>query len=272
MNVPQFVHEYLQSIAIELGFLSSLNISFDVGSSIGDGNLGDLVAATITGEGQNPVHLVCKLMVENAETRESMKLAQLFKREVFFYEKVVPAFENFQRTKAIDGFVAYPKCYGCVIDEDMDTYLIVMEDLRSHQYRMWPKKDPVDVDHARAVICELAKFHAVSFAMKDQQPDIFNELNNIEDLLKELLQQNSFISYLKESHDQISAVLEKYLPQHVGKLRCIWEETMPIVNRILDGKTFEPFVVLLHGDLWNNNTLFQYEKVIFHQMLNYPAS
>lgn len=265
--MPQYVRDYFATLAGEWKFSNDAVISYDIGSSAGDGNLGSLISVTIREADRHPMHLLCKLMVEDAETREAMRLGQLFKREVFFYEKVMPAFEQFQRSKGVKGFRGYPKCYGCVFDEDKEQYLIVMEDLRQRQFGMWPKRDPVELEHVKAVIVELAKFHAISFAMKDQQPEIFDQLKHIDDLLIELLKQNTFLGYLKGSHEQILHVLTEYLPQHADKFRQIWANTLPLVNQMLDGKTWEPFAVFLHGDLWNNNTMFQYEeeKVLFDE-------
>lgn len=272
--LPQYVRDLLNNIALDAGFFDSC-VNLSAGSNQDDGFFGSLVAVSITSKRntdcngndsteKETLHLLCKLMPGTMETRSEMNMIELFKREAFFYQKVFPEFEKFQSRKGVNksnGFFGYPKCYACICDEQLDQFVIIMEDLRFRNYEMWPKKRPVNLHHVQMVLKEMAKFHAVSLAMKAQQPDIFKELAVVYDLFRGLMKRQTFIHYFDGSHGRAFGILDQHLPQHASKFRAIWKNSLKHLNEVLNGKDFEPYAVLVHADCWNNNTLFQYNSV-----------
>lgn len=275
LHLPLYIADIIRKIAIQKGFrhFDESCVDLHAGSNQDDGLYGSLIAVKISEKRgwkdiglarREPLHLLCKMMPGSLETRDEMNMVEMFKREAFFYQKVVPAFEHFQEVRGLtaeNGFFGFPKCYACVCDEERDEFIIVMEDLRPKNYRMWPKKQPVDIDHVREVLREMAKFHAVSFAMRDQQPEKFIELTMVGDMLRSLMQKKTFIEYFDSSHGRALCVLERDLPQHSIKFHSIWKNAAQLLDQVFDGKDFEPYSVLVHGDCWNNNTLFRYDAV-----------
>lgn len=274
--LPQYVRDLLSKIAIDAGFQDIENSCVDLraGSNQDDGFYGNLIAVTISGKRNSDcngndtnkketLHLLCKLMPGTAKSRDEMNMIEIFKREAFFYQKVFPAFDEFQTSKglnAANGFFGHPKCYACICDEAADQFVIIMEDLRHRQYEMWPKKEPVDLAHVRCVLSEMAKFHAVSFALKAEKPELFAELNMVYDLLRTLMKRQTFLDCFNGSHRRAIGMIERHLPQHAAKFRGIWQNAEAHLEAVLDGTQFEPFAVLVHADCWNNNILFQYQR------------
>lgn len=270
--LPQYVRDLLVKIAVDAGFrgFESNSIDLKAGSNQDDGFFGSLVAVTIDGDRNNdtdhiePLHLLCKMIPGSQESRNEMNMIEIFKREAFFYQKVFPAFAEFQISKglnATNGFFGYPKCYACICNVAADQFVIVMEDLRHRQYEMWPKKEPVHRDHVRCVVREMAKFHAVSFALKAEQPELFAEMKGIHDLMGDLMHRSAaYRESVKESHRRAVNMIEHHLPQHAAKFRAIQQNTITLIDAIADGSNFEPYAVLVHGDCWNNNMLFQYAR------------
>lgn len=268
--IPEYVRAFVQCVATRLGYSEAATVHFESGSKIGDGFLGTLVAVTISECGQQPVNLMCKMLPTDHELTVEMNVVQMFKQEVFVYEKVLPIFEQFQRSKGLTtstGFFAYPKCYGCICNEDTDQFLIVMNDLRMQNYRMWPKQLPVDLQHAKDVICQLAKFHAVSLALNDQQPAVFEPIKSAPDLLQTLLVKPAFVNFLADSQEKMISVLEHSMPEHWQRFRELLDECAPILSEVFDGKSSEPFAVFTHGDCWGNNTMFKYQCVGIFRIL-----
>ena len=75
----------------------------------------------------------------------------------------------------VDGFHEYPQCYRTVDEEPNECLLL--EDLSVHGFTIINRHtDEVTADHVRLVMKTLGKFHAISFALKDQQPDTFKEI------------------------------------------------------------------------------------------------
>lgn len=87
----------------------------------------------------------------------------------------MPYFRRFEQSKGISNkentFFEYPKCYRSVHDELQES--LVLEDLSLREFKMIDKKEETTADHVILVMRALAKYHAISFAVQDQQPDKF---------------------------------------------------------------------------------------------------
>lgn len=66
-------------------------------------------------------------------------------------------------------------CYGAITTEPIET--LFFEDMSQTDYMMIDK-DEVTPEHVLIVMKTLAKFHAISFALKDQEPEKFAEILN----------------------------------------------------------------------------------------------
>lgn len=75
-------------------------------------------------------------------------------------------FEELQKSKGIDsevnGFYQYAKCYKVLLDDP--NHGLFMEDLTSNGFQ--PDKFEPDFEYAKVTMETLAKFHALSFALK----------------------------------------------------------------------------------------------------------
>lgn len=206
------------------------------------------------------LNLFCKSAPENAERRKAFDTHKFFKREVILYTKVLPAFLTFQKERGLTGddlFQAYPKCYTTVIDDENEQYLLIMEDLRAKGYEMRPKELPMNLTDCRLLVAGLGRLHGISVAMKDQKPEIFEEFRQLNDISRPLLEKTmaatfefSYDSALKVVKDPThKKIVEKTRTNYAEWLRdCLAEDAAPRLG------------VLTHGDCWNNNLMFRYEK------------
>lgn len=72
-------------------------------------------------------------------------------------------------------FIEYPICYKSITTEPTES--LFFEDMNLSEYVMIDK-DELTSEHVYVVMRTLAKFHAISFALKDQEPEKFAELLN----------------------------------------------------------------------------------------------
>lgn len=192
--LPAYLVPILKRIAEKEGFV---DFTTDVGSgsNIGDNFMGELLTAVISGkqkqnygkEIDTKLNLLCKLAPTSAQRRKEFLADEVFGREAYFYNTVAPAFTRFQQENGLpdeDQFKAFPKCYEAIHDPENEIYAIIMQDLRPEGFAMWPKKEPTPTSYSRLFVRELAKFHAISFAMKDQQPEQFKEFEKLNDVLR----------------------------------------------------------------------------------------
>lgn len=175
----------------------------------------------------------------------------------------MPYFRQFQEERNIivdqDGFHEYSVCYKSIDTEPIEC--IFLEDLSKFSYSMIDKEE-LNVEHILLVMKALGKFHAISFAMKDQQPESFSEIVNE-------LQEHVF------GHGQNLELAEAYNTAAMNVINSINDdEDAPLLEAILrlyerdqydlmldciNGSEAEPHAVIIHGDMWSNNTMFQFD-------------
>lgn len=264
-TLPEYVKQLLTTIAKSEGF-TDYKLQVQPGSKHGDGFLGIMTSIQIIGSKQingkataNTLHLLCKTPPTNVQRRKSFKADLVFKREIYVYNKVLPEFIKFQKEKGLsddESFLAFPKCFVAKADEEKDEYILIMEDLRPKRFEMWPKQRPIALDHAQRIVTELGKLHGISFALKDQKPEVFKEFKSLYDLFSVLIKSDELKGFMDATLDRALTVLKK--PEHLKLMKDFRQDWFCLVDDCFGKNTCEPFGVVTHGDCWNNNLLFQY--------------
>lgn len=276
--------EYLTIIADGLksnGFQPGYSIEI---KNPGEGALADMVrisvtgAQTIDGKTCNSVtSLILKTLPDSsADQQAQFSAISTFEREVLMYTKVLPAFMDFQKYKEIPyelGFYNTPYCYAAVCDPAKNLYVIVLEDLVERGYKMWDKLKPVDYDHMKLGLTRLARFHAISMAMNEQNPDIFQDLCKLEDNFYKgmMTEPEKFTPIINFS---ITHAIESLNNQEEFKIDKIIELQKNIVQNFgnwIGPQNASSFKVINHGDCWINNTMYAYYAVsvqIFRKIIS----
>lgn len=266
-DLPDYVVELLAKIAESEGF-TDYKTDIQPGSNHGDGFLGIMTSVVLSGQRNNnsstsddKIHLLCKLAPTNETRRKEFHSAIVFIREALMYNKILPIFAKFQKEKGLseeESFTSYPKCYEAIADEEKDQFVIIMEDLRPQGFTMWPKNKPVPANHAYAVVEQLGRLHGISFALKDQRPDVYEELKQVPDVLRVFFQSDIMLPFMHMAYDRAIAILEDQ--EHIDAANDIKAHTREYFEGCLKDGVCEPFGVIGHGDCWNNNLLYQYKE------------
>lgn len=263
---PDSVTTILRKIAENEGFMD-YTIETEAGSNHGDNYLGVLIAITISGtttnqygiSKQEELHLLCKLPPSDEVRKKTFKTSLVFDRELYVYSKLLPDFVQFQQEKGLidsDSFLSFPKVYACEKDKQNNDYILIMQNLRAKKFEMWPKEKVISLEHELLFLRELGKFHAISFAMKDQRPNEFNKYKELKDTLISLCIHGPWKPLTEESIEKATNVLKN--PVHkrlMQNFHMSYEKTM---KELLFGESSKEFGVVVHGDCWNNNLLFRY--------------
>lgn len=265
--LPDYVLDLLNDIATTEGF-TDFSIDIAAGSNHADGFLGIITCAKINGRRCNKIDqlsLMLKLPPSNAIRRETFGADPVFKREIFSYTKFLPAIDEFQRRKGLtndSGFFAYPKCYGTIHDDDQKRYVLVLEDLRTRQFVMWNKLKTIDLEHVTLVLTELGRFHGVSFALRQQHPELFDELSQLDDIFFQLMTNEATDKFREMSLDRginaLDAVVDR---EAIEKMKTIKANYYDELRDCLNAEAAEPYSVFNHGDCWNNNMMYAYSQV-----------
>ncbi|XP_055636018.1 uncharacterized protein LOC129775364 [Toxorhynchites rutilus septentrionalis] len=263
--LPQYLHDAVARIAPQEGFTpGQFEVSFEVGSNKGDGFVAEMFRARIV-EGNRELVILCKIPPTNDARREQFNTLSIFDREVQAYSLFLPTITEFQREKGITeelgiGFFNTPKCYLAYLDMAKQESAILMDDLRLQNYRMWDKSNPVNFEHARLLMIQLGRLHAVSFALKEQRPDVFEQFKVADPMTAAMTSSEAFMTMMTMSMDRAIGSLEPNEEKVRQKLEKLKSHMFEDMANLTSSKVGEPYSVLGHGDCWINNLMFAYKK------------
>lgn len=164
---------------------------------------------------------------------------------------------------AIDKyFRPYCECYHSIASE-MDEALF-LEDLKQSEFEMLNHRtDDISYEHATLVLSALGKFHGLSFVMKNRSRDKFKKF--VQKMPEVLIcsSDQHWLTFFEDLKPRILSSLDSNTDSAIiSKLQQLFcKSHFDIASRCINGTAAEPFAVICHGDLWNNNILFKYNEV-----------
>jgi hypothetical protein len=240
----------------------------------GDNYGSTILAAELTiqqGNEQNTLPLVVKLVPPSEFLRKVFDIEITFNKEVNTYKLVSPQYKQLQTEKGIPEnklLDVFPKFYGARTNKQGnsnakadDTAVLLLENLKIFGYRTGERRKGLDLKHMELGVNRLARFHAVSVALKILKPNIFKET---------VLKACERCEIGGVSDDEVA---EKWIMSTLNEVKAI-PECLPYLERIEmslreDMKEKknrsppppkEPFAAFVHSDFWVNNMMFLYEN------------
>ena len=238
-------------------------------SAKGDNYLGVLHRASIKDPKGKELNVVIKIPPSSAARREQFSVRQCFLRESQFYDSVYPMFKKFQEDKGIDvekdGFYEVPSCYKSLTEDPCEG--LFLEDLKVSGFEMFDRFKDVTVDHVNRVMESLGKLHALSFAIKDQKPELIAPYKEMKDFFVQGKQsaresiKTWFESLKKQAAGAVNGSINEDLKQKFHDI--LKDNFIEMLEPCINGSAAEPYSVICHGDCWNNNIMFRYEVMKF---------
>lgn len=205
---------------------------------------------------QTEIRLIAKIPPKNGIRRQMYNSALHFTREKYAYGVVLEAFEIFQHKhlKANEIFCNYPKMYSSsAIYEDE---YIVLSDLLNSGFRNCDKTMALNYEQCNLVLQNLAKFHAISFAYKDQHPELFSKItSDLTEILFNSPMQEQFDCLLKETAGYALGTLDPNKDSET--FAKIQQFQMDIGQAMIDACACKADEIVLHGDCWISNMMFK---------------
>lgn len=140
---------------------------------------------------------------------------------------------------------------------------MIFEDLCVRGFKTIDRRtEEVTVDHLRMVMRALGKFHAISFALKDQQPEKFNELAaNLSEVFIRPDDAHLRECFTKQAQLAVDAVSNNDGAHLMVKVKQLFErDAIDIAADCLSLDLTGSASVIGHGDAWQNNTMFRYDS------------
>lgn len=261
IKLTDYMRECLDKVALNENF-KNYKLIVDQGSAVGDGFVGVIYKATIQERDNDRKLEVVLKFPPSQERRNDFGAMDLFEREVFTYNEVFPALVKFQLEKNIEdseGFFNFPKCYLAEFNVEKNDSIIIMEDLRESGHKLLIKHVPVDFEHTKLVVEALGRLHAVSFAIKAQQPELFDKFRSLKDFVFEKYDQAGFTPMMLESIEKAANTLDESDSENRSKVLILKNNYTQITEELIDPNLAEPYTVIGQGDCWTNNLMFQYK-------------
>lgn len=264
MALPDHIAKLLDKVATEDGFID-YKLELEAGSKYGDNFLGIMIAVKLVGakkiDGETKSatkHLICKMPPSNPTRRLLYQPILAFEQEVQIYSEVLPAFVQFQKERGLtseDSFVSFPHAQVALSDTANDNHILIMDDLRQQNFKMFPKARRTNIDHATLVLTELAKFHAISFAFKEQRPTQFEKLKR-RDVYTEMVKRGKMNYIIEEALDRACRMIKN--EKHRDVLVDVKENYLKMFQSYGSEELLDGSGVIVHGDCWSTNFLFKY--------------
>ncbi|XP_062551784.1 uncharacterized protein LOC134217043 isoform X1 [Armigeres subalbatus] len=239
-----YLYEAIRRVAIEQGFTPELfSVDFDEETAIECDGFVYFVFKAIVNEDDREFVLWCKV-----PPNDDQRSLALFKREVFFFREILPAFYKFQTVKDTSrekgaGFYDMPKCYlaHCDTEKEEPEAAIILEYDENHEKWDWDKLKPIDLDHSKVLMEQLGQFHAILFAMKSQKPELFEKFTSQDALV---------------GNDDLETLMEESFDRATPTRRTRFVAEQDTAS----SETNEPYCADSHSDCWIDNLIYKHNE------------
>uniref|UniRef100_A0A1L8DN26 Putative juvenile hormone-inducible protein n=1 Tax=Nyssomyia neivai TaxID=330878 RepID=A0A1L8DN26_9DIPT len=231
-------------------------------SKKGDSYLSEVFRLRVDGEKPGAtkcLNFVVKALPKNIGRRRTYRSTDFFSNEIAFYDEIIPAFEEFQaRKNAQNPFREYARCFLSFCDGEQD--YLALDDLTKYGYEAADRQDGLDFAHCILAMESLGRFHGVSLAMKDQEPENFRKI-------AQKVTETYYSPHLKGWYNDFQKTQIMVAKDAVGKEypgTKIEEKMLQFTSGelydLLSGITHadSPLAVIGHGDCWAPNFLIKY--------------
>lgn len=208
------------------------------------------------------IRVIAKVAPTSPLRRSLYNSSAHFQREKYVFDIVLPTFEKFQETRGLKPsrmFNHYPTVIASDCTEGQE--FVLQNDLAAQGFKNFQRTEPLDYDNVLQILTELAEFHAVSIAMKDQAPDIFAKIvGQLRETIFVAPLHSSFEGFLKR---QVGYAMEtlQHNPAKGDDAVCkrlfrFRDEYGPSMVECVENKDD---VVICHGDCWISNVLYRHK-------------
>ncbi|GJQ76124.1 hypothetical protein Trydic_g1872 [Trypoxylus dichotomus] len=258
------IRKYIEEL-VQAREIVDYKIDVESGTKKGDNYLGVIAKITITGKKDDKdinLHWIAKNAPQVKSFRELAGIESIYCREIYVYRELFSIFDKFQNERNIlKPFVNYPKLIGTYLEPFQE--VVIMEDVKFNGFTLRNRKLTLDFEHVKLVLKTYGKLHAISYAIKDQEPELFDRLkkNMVESFVNELPKE-AFSAREEQFCARSLEVLDRD-PTKYDLERKIFskykERSFDYILETLRRSYEDPYSVFGHGDSWVNNIFYKYE-------------
>lgn len=215
--------------------------------------------------------LIIKTMpVEEGFKKDFIGDAKLFPTEITMYTKIMPKFEEILREAGDETKL----CANLIYFSLKPRQVMVFEDLVPQQYEVIRNR-PISLAEINAAMGKLAKWHAVSFKLLKENPELFDYLQYDVTTVPNFVEQDFFKTSLPDFIESLGTVesLQKYQNYFEPIKNDIVKRWIEIMREYRDNRQKDAYYVLCHGDFHSRNMMFKgNECILLDFQISYVGS
>ncbi|KAK5646583.1 hypothetical protein RI129_005047 [Pyrocoelia pectoralis] len=150
-------------------------LQFSTGVDEGENMVGTIIKADTTDRTKTdePVtNFILKCSPPSGILRSFIPVRNIYMIEIYLYSTVFPEFTRIQKEKGIlNPFKPYPHFYKSLNDNGEE--MLVLENVKQLGYKHQNRQKPLDYVYISLIVKQYAKLHALSYAIRDQKPKLF---------------------------------------------------------------------------------------------------
>ncbi|XP_063223196.1 uncharacterized protein LOC134531423 [Bacillus rossius redtenbacheri] len=255
-----WIQEVLRDVEIDPS-LSVTDCHVTDASSKGDHYLSEMQRITVhiqrTGNKAGKMFLIAKKIPPGEAMQKKLAESSAFPNEMKVFSQILPKFEAIlEKAGRFKPFAARHIYSQCVFP-----YFLIVSDLAPEGYRMAARQRGLELDHCLLVMKALARFHAASVALHEDNPQLVESFK--ENIVSEKSGSDFIQSYSRSSIASLAKIVRQW-PDGGERMSTKLQNAADTVFQTLkqqlspEGNRLN---VLIHGDLWTNNMLFKYNDV-----------
>lgn len=250
-DIITFVKKLLHPILAELK-MSDYSLNINPGSAKGDGYLGDIYSVKIHNK-TDDIDIIVKAATKNPIARKDIPIQILFRNEIDFYTRIFPVLSRLQNEKNVSNPFEIAKYFTGTLNECEE--VLILENLKVQGYKIHTRRRLLDELHVILALKAYAKFHALSFALRSKN---FEELANLATNVIPLMYPNLINAMKVQMWKCVDILKRNGLIEESKAAERITENAEDILYIIKP----DDYSVIVHGDCWSNNIMFQYDVIL----------
>uniref|UniRef100_A0A2A4JDG0 CHK kinase-like domain-containing protein n=1 Tax=Heliothis virescens TaxID=7102 RepID=A0A2A4JDG0_HELVI len=268
-NISERQLEFLNKVILEQELDASKVVFYPVGKA-GDNFVANIKRIHIEGANDS-LKLVAKIAPTNEMARQTTNTGILFNNEHTMYTEVLPKFVSLQKAAGVpeEEQLRFAKCYGSLTEQPNE--VIVLEDLNESGFIMMNKFESLSNECVRSILRNFAILHSLSYALKNKEPQKYDELKGkLMDAWELMAAIPQFAMHIANLESEIISVMED--EEHKRILKNKITDLFKVRAKLMKHEN-EKYMVIQQGDAWTNNVMFKLEEGSVESiMIDYQAS
>uniref|UniRef100_A0A182JJY9 CHK domain-containing protein n=1 Tax=Anopheles atroparvus TaxID=41427 RepID=A0A182JJY9_ANOAO len=262
-DVPGWLNEqYVEKVlrcALKEGSIKLKQLTIDYAVPKGDNFASIIYRIRVTYHARDQEYettstFIVKGMITEGLAGEKLRQYDVQRKEMDVYQFVVPELKRMMKSVGERS-----ELYPSALAVDRKHEVILFKDLAQDGYRMADRTKGMDMAHLKMAITMMAKLHAGSMKLREQDPTIFEHYRTGMITRETEAFHPMFVLIYDALVDEVAGWGPEWGTYH-RKLEILRPNFVEYGLRVFDNDPdAEDLCVFVHGDLWVNNLLYKYD-------------